>query len=137
MGDRAFNPEGRTNVPHQKQLYFKAALATSADGVLAAAPLNDGIVSIVHVSTGLYRITLRESYRYHVHTDATLNKSAADGGSSTKAAHGGPVANFGTGTPATVDIFILDEDGAVADPPAANANNFLSGSITVCDVAAV
>ena len=137
MGDRALNMHGRTNVPHMKQLFFKATLATSSNATLAAAPLNDGITSIVHVSTGLFRITLAESYVAHVHTDVSLNKSAADGGSTTLDAFPGPVANFGTSTPATIDIFLLDEDGAVGDPPAANASNFLSGCITVCDTAAV
>ncbi len=133
MADVALYP-GHTNVPHEKRIAFKFHVDAGNQPTVAAAPLNLYITSILWVSQGLYRITLAHAYKAHVHTKAELNVNAAG---QQRWAQSGPVANFGTSTAPTVDILIVDNAGAVQNPAAANANNFVSGEIICCDTAAV
>ncbi len=125
---------GKTTVPHEKRIPFKFFVDAGNQPTVPGNPLNLYIASIVWVSQGLYRITLRDAFKNHVHTDCALNVNAAG---QQRFAQPGPVANVGTGTPATVDILVVDNAGAVQNPAAANANNFISGEIIFCDVAGV
>lgn len=133
MADRGFY-EDKGNLPGQRDLSFKFFVDAANPPTLAPSPLNLFIASVVRVSQGIFRLTLTDSYRYHVATGAQLNVNAAG---QQRFVQPGPVANFGTSTPATVDILVVDNAGAVQDPAAANANNFISGVLTLGDVAGV
>jgi len=138
MADEQFFGGNGSNLPGERDLYFKffmdAANPPTSPVPLtgeSGSPLNKFIVSMVRVSQGIFRITFRDSYLYHVATFAELHVA---GTGLQRWAQPGPTANFGTSTPATVDILIVDNANAVQDPPAAEATNFLSGCITVGDV---
>jgi hypothetical protein len=131
--DRAFYPGG-TNVPVERRIHFKFTVDAGNAPALAGNPLNIHIASVSRVSQGIYRLTLVDVAKAHVHTDCALNVNAAG---QQRWAQPGPVANFGTSTAPTVDILIVDNAGAVQDPAAANANNFVSGSIVCCDTSTV
>lgn len=133
MADRAMYPGG-TNVPSKKEIEFKFFVDAGNQPTVPTNPFNFGIASIVWVSQGLYRITLQDAYKNHVKTTAQLNVNAAG---QQRFCQPGPVANVGTSTPATVDILVVDNAGAVQNPAAANANNFISGCIVFCDVGTV
>jgi len=51
----------------------------------------------------------------------------------------GPTTGFGAAfnaaSPPTAVVFILNNAGAVTDPPAANANVFVTGELVLCDLA--
>lgn len=125
---------GHTNVPHEKRIAFKFTVDAGNAPALAAAPLNLYIASVELVSQGRYRLTMSDTFRNHVATKCHLNVNAAG---VALWAQPGPVANVGTSSAVTVDIFVVDNAGAVADPPAANANNFISGEVVFCDTAGV
>jgi hypothetical protein len=125
---------GSTNVPHEKRIAFKFFVDAGNQPTVPTNPLNLYISSIVWVSQGLYRITLAGAYKNHVSTTAQLNVNATG---QQRWCQPGPVANVGTSTAATVDILVVDNTGAVQNPAAANANNFISGEIVFCDVAGV
>jgi len=125
---------GHTNVPHEKRIAFKFTVDGSSAPALAAAPLNLHVASVSRVSQGLFRLTLSDTMYSHVTTICSLNVNAAGQQRWTQP---GPVANFGTSTAPTIDILVVDNAGAVQDPAAANANNFISGEIVCCDTAAV
>lgn len=133
MADIALYP-GKTNAPSEKVIRFKFFVDAGNQPTVPTNPFNFGIASIVWVSQGLYRITMQHAYKGHVETSAQLNVSAAG---QQRFAQPGPVANVGTATAATVDILVVDNAGAVQDPAAANANNFISGHITFIDVSTV
>ena len=133
MADRGLYDD-KVNAPSCKEIKFKFFVDAGNQPTVPAAPLNLYISSIIWVSQGLYRITLADAYKNHVATTAQLNVNAAG---QQRFAQPGPVANVGTSTPATVDILVVDNAGAVQNPAAANANNFISGTITFIDVAAV
>lgn len=84
----------------------------------ASAPTSSrgcvGIWSVVRVSTGLFRVTLRDGYREVNHFDARLQLNAA----AALRAIPGPVVDSAR----TFDIFTVDGLGSVADI-SANANN--------------
>ena len=134
----------KSNVPHEKRVAFKFFVDAGNAPILAGYasagvnsagnPLNLYVASVLRVSQGLFRLTLTHAFKHHVRTDAELNVNAAG---VQRWAQPGPVANPGTATPVTVDILIVDNAGAVQDPPAANANNFVSGEILFCDTGAV
>lgn len=128
MADRGMY-DSKGNVPYQRDISFKFFVDAGNQPTLAPSPLNMFILSIVWVSTGLYRITLADTYRAHIVTAVELNCLLA----TAAWAQPGPVANFGTSTLPTVDIRILDNTSSVVNPPAANANNFVSGVISCCD----
>lgn len=138
MADRQFSTP-KSNLEGARKICFKFFVDAGNQPTLPAAltgqsgsPINDYITSITRVSQGLYRITLADAYLHHVSTICSLNVNAAGQQRWTQP---GPVANFGTSTPATVDILVVDNAGAVQDPAAANANNFISGIIVCCDIA--
>jgi hypothetical protein len=133
MADRGMY-EDLVNAPSCKEIKFKFFVDAGNQPTVPTAPLNLGISSIVWVSQGLYRITLMDAYKNHTSTTAQLNVNAAG---QQRFVQPGPVANAGTSTAVTVDILVVDNAGAVQNPAAANANNFISGSITFIDVAAV
>ena len=133
MADIALYP-GTTNVPHEKRIAFKFFPDAGNQPSVPAAPHHIGISSIVWVSQGIYRITLSHAYKNHVHTSVNANVNATG---QARFPQGGPVANVGTSTAATVDILIVDGSGNVQNPAAADANNFISGEIVFCDTAAV
>lgn len=129
----------KTNVPCEEVVRFKffvdAANAPSLAGAgVSGTPLNIGVQSVSRVSQGLFRLTLKSGYVKHVETNAQLNVNAAG---QQRFAQPGPVANEGSGTPMTVDILVVDNAGAVQDPAAANANNFISGHIVLCNTQGV
>jgi len=132
--DRALY-EDLGNVPYEKDISFKFTVDAGNAPALVASPLNIYVTSVARVSQGLYRLTLSDAFKNHVRTTVQLNVNAAG---VARWAQPGPVV-LGTGaTPSTtVDILIVDNAGAVQDPPAANTNNFVSGVIVFCDVAAV
>lgn len=131
--DKALYP-GHSNVPHEKRIFYKFFPDAGNQPTVPTGPLNLYISSIVWVSQGLYRITLDHSAVNIVSHRPVLNVSAA---SVERWAQPGPVANVGTSTPVTLDVLIVDNDAAVQNPPAANADNFVSGEIVFCDTAAV
>lgn len=133
MADMAMYPS-YSNVPIEKRIYFKVTLDGSSAPTLAASPANLGIASVSRVSQGLFRLTLAHAYKTHVATLPNLNVNATG---QARFAQGGPVANVGTSSAATVDILIVDGSGNVQDPAAANANNFLQGVIVFADTAGV
>lgn len=137
MGAGLYPP--KTNVPIEEVVRFKffvdAANAPSLAGAgVSGTPLNIGVQSVSRVSQGLFRLTLKHSYCKHVRTLAQLNVNAAG---QQRFVQPGPVANEGTSTPMTVDVLVVDNAGAVQDPAAANANNFISGDIVLCNVMSV
>lgn len=137
--------QGQSNVPYQKDIAFKLFLDAGNAPTLAGwastsantsgNPLNLYIVSATRVSQGLYRFTLNDAFKNHVRTTVDLNVNAAG---VARWAQPGPVTiTTGTAPTTTFDVFIVDNAGAVQDPPAANANNYISGVITFCDIASV
>ncbi len=130
----------RTNVPQRVAIEFKFFVDAGNQPILAGwtsntvnvsgNPLNLGITSVAWVSQGLFRLTLRDRFPLHVKTTAQLNVNAAG---QQRFAQPGPVANVGTSSAITVDILVVDNAGAVQNPAAANANNFISGEIVFCD----
>ena len=123
---------GRTNVPAEKVIRFKFFVDAGNQPTLAPKPANLFISSIVWVSQGLYRITLTQPFLAHIETNAQLNVNAAG---QQRFVQCGPVANITT-VP-TIDLLVVDNAGAVQNPAAANANNFITGQIVLCDTAAV
>lgn len=131
--DRALYVD-HSNTPHLKRMPFKFLVDAANAPTLSPSPLNSYITSVARISQGLFRLTLADGFRIHVATDCTLNVNAAG---VQRWAQPGPVANVGTVGPVTVDILIVDNAGAVQDPPAANANNFVSGEILFCDTTGI
>jgi hypothetical protein len=127
--------QDQTNVPFQKEVHFKFTVDAGNAPALAASPLNIYVTSVARVSQGLYRLTLSDAFKNHLSSRVSLNVNAAG---VARWAQSGPVVLGSGATPSTtIDILIVDNAGAVQDPPAANANNFVSGVIVFCDVAAV
>lgn len=133
MADYSTYPSN-CNVPSEKEVYFKFTVDGSSAPALTAAPANLFIDSVSRVSQGIFRLTMKHAYKTHVATLPNLNVNATG---QARFAQGGPVANVGTSTAATVDILIVDGSGNVQDPDAANANNFVQGVIVFADTAAV
>ena len=122
---------GGENAPNLIYIEFKFFVDGATAPVNPGNPLNFYITSFTRVSQGIFRLTLADTYKLHVDTAATMNVAA---GGVQRWAQAGPVANFGTALPATVDILIVDNANAVQDPPAgASVNNFISGTIICCD----
>lgn len=126
--------QDQTNVPFCKEITFKFFPDAGNQPTVPGSPLNTYIASIVWVSQGLYRITLRHSYRNIAKVEANLGVNAAG---VVRFVQVGPVANVGTSTPVTVDLLVVDATAAVQNPPAANANNVIWGTITFADTAAL
>lgn len=116
------------NVPNVKLIAFKAFVDAGNQPTVPTNPSNLYIASIVWVSQGLYRITLNHTFKAHIATLPQLNVSAAG---QQRWAQGGPVVLGATST--TVDILITDNAGAVQNPAAANANNWIAGLLVFAD----
>jgi hypothetical protein len=124
----------KTNVPLEEVLRFKFFVDGANAPTLDSSPINVGVQSVSRVSQGIFRLTLKSPYVNHVETSAQLNVNAAG---QQRFVQPGPVANEGTGTPMTVDLLVVDNAGAVQDPAAANANNFISGHIVLCNTLSI
>jgi len=124
---------GFTNNPMQKDLNFKFFVDAGNAPTLAASPLNNWVASVVRTSQGLYTLTFRDTGLIigGFFAELTLNAAGAT------YAQAGPTTGFGAAynpaSPPTAVVFILNGAGAVTDPPAANANVFVSGVITIVD----
>lgn len=123
-----------TNVPHERRIEYKFFPDAGNQPTVPTGPLNQFISSIVWVSQGIYRITLRGTYVNLASHVPAMNVNATG---VARYVQGGPVANLGTSTPVTVDILVVDGSGAVQNPPASNSNNWISGTIVFCDTSAV
>jgi hypothetical protein len=131
MANRSFY--GSSNVPGARYIEFKFSVdGANPPAFLNQNPLNLYIQSVQRVSQGIYRLTLADSYNFHIGTSAELNVA---GTGVQRWAQPGPIANFGAGQAAlpTVDILVVDNANAVQDPPAAGAQNFISGTLVLCD----
>jgi len=93
------------------------------------------VSGIVRTSQGLYTITLQDAYKRFMGGHCQLQINAALGAG--RSVLLGPVSNAGTSTPVTAQVFFVDAAGAVADPPAANANNSITVTLYFADIAAV
>lgn len=124
----------KTNVPCEEVVRFKFFMDGASAPTLDSSPVNVGVQSVSRVSQGLFRLTLKSGYVNHVETNAQLNVNAAG---QQRFVQPGPVANEGTGTPMTIDLLVVDNAGAVQDPAAANANNFISGHVVLCNTLAI
>ena len=133
MADVALYP-GHTNVPHEKRIAFKFFPDAGNAPSVPTAPHNLHIDSIEYVSTGVFRITLVHAYKDHVVTYGQVNGAITG---VARFVQGGPVANVGTATPATVDIVIVDGSGSPANMAAAGDDSYVSGEIVFLDTAAV
>lgn len=122
-----------TNIPYGKEIFYKFFVDAGNQPTVPGNPLNLFIASIVFVSQGLYRITLADPVKSVVNHDPVLN---VNGAGVARWAQPGPVSATAAGL-LTVDVLVVDNAGAVQNPAAANANNFISGSIVICDVGTV
>lgn len=125
--------DDKTNVPYAKEIYYKFFPDAGNQPTVPSNPLNLYVASVVWVSQGLYRITLVDGIKNLVDHKPSLNVNAAG---VVRFCQPGPVSTTATGA-LTVDVLVVDASAAVQNPPAANANNFISGYITICDVASV
>lgn len=130
--DRGLWP-GQTNVPSEKEITYKFFPDAGNQPTVPGNPLNLYVASIVWVSQGLYRVTLVDGVKNIASHIPHLNVNAAG---VVRFCQGGPVSTTASGA-LTVDILVVDASAAVQNPPAANANNFITGTIVVCDVAGV
>jgi hypothetical protein len=126
-----------SNIPNEKDLNFKFFVDGSNPPTLAAKPLNQYIASVVRTSQGLYTITFADTGLQIASVTAELSITAPP----QPYAQCGPTTGFGASfnaaSPPTAVVYVLAAaSGAVADPPAANANIFISGTIVLCDIAA-
>lgn len=133
MADRQFW-DGKSNIPYGRELNIRFFPNAGAAPTFVAAD-NQGVASIVRTSQGLYTITLNDTYVRFMAGYVQLQISAALGVG--RQVFLGPVANVGTTTPVTVQVFFTDAAGAVQDPPAANANNSISVELYFADIAAI
>lgn len=131
MANRNFY--GNSNLPNARYLEFKFLVdGANPPTFVNTNPQNLYFTSVVRVSQGIFRLTLADNYNFHAGTSAELNVA---GTGVQRWAQPGPIANFGAGQASlpTVDILIVDNANAVQDPPAAGAQNFVSGTIICCD----
>ncbi len=125
-----------SNIPGEKDINFKFFVDAANAPTLAAKPLNQYITSVVRTSQGVYTITFADTGLIvaSFFAELTLNTAGAT------YAQAGPTTGFGAAfnaaTPPTAVVFILNSSGAVTDPPSANANVFVSGTLVLCDIAA-
>ncbi len=130
--DKALYPS-QCNVPYEKEIYYKFFPDAGNQPTVPTNPLNLYIASIVWVSQGLYRITFTDAVKSVVSHVPALNVNAAG---VVRFCQPGPLSTTTTGA-LTADILVVDASAAVQNPPAANANNFISGTIVICDVGTV
>jgi hypothetical protein len=123
------------NLPAEKDITFKFTVDAANPPVLVAGPINNYISSVARTAQGTYVLTLADSYLKHVCSSAEVNVNVP----TAIWAQPGPIANFGQAASAglpTVTIFTVDNASTAQNPPAANANVFVSGVIVCCDIAA-
>ncbi len=125
--------DSKSNVPYEKEIVYKFFPDAGNQPTVPGNPLNLFISSIVWVSQGLYRITLVDAVKSVASHAPVLNVNAAG---VVRFCQPGPVSTSATGA-LTVDILVVDASAAVQNPLAANANNFISGTIVICDVGTV
>ena len=125
--------DDKTSVPYAKQIAYKFFVDAGNQPTVPANPLNLYIASIVWVSQGLYRITFMDGFKNLVGNFCTLN---VNGAGVARWAQPGAVGATAAGA-VTLDIQVVDNAGAVQNPAAANANNFISGVALFCDVSTV
>lgn len=133
MADTTFYEDG-CNVPFCREISVRFFPNAGAQPTFVAAD-NLYVDTIVRTSQGLYTITLKHSYVRLMVAVAQLQINAALGAG--RAVFVGPITNVGTSTPVVAQLFFVDAAGAVADPPAANANNSISMRLVFADIAAV
>jgi hypothetical protein len=133
VSDRQYY-DGKSNIPYSREVNIRFFPAAGGAPTFVAAD-NQGVASIARTSQGLYTITLNDPYVRFIAGYCQLQINAALGVG--RAVFLGAVANVGTGTPVTVQVFFTDGAGAVQDPPAANANNSISVELYFADIAAV
>ena len=75
MADRQFY-DAKGNLPGERDIAFKFFVDAANPPTLAPSPLNQYISSVSRVTTGQYRITLLDSFRYHVNTGVDLTTRA-------------------------------------------------------------
>lgn len=127
-----------SNTPAAKEIAFKFFVdAGNAPTLANQNPLNYLISSVARTAQGTYTITFADSGLILANFWADLSLNAAGA----SYAQPGPTTGFGAAfnpaAPPTAVVFILNAAGALTDPPAANANVFVSGAVTLCDIAKV
>jgi len=131
--DKGLYP-GFTNIAQQKDINFKAFVDAGNAPTLAPNPLNTWVTGVSRTGTGTYVFTVADTALLVAGFYAELTLNAA----STCYAQAGPTTGFGAAynpaSPPTFTVFTL-VNGVLADPPAANANIFLCGVLTLCDIA--
>lgn len=132
MADAAFYDD-KTNVPAGREVAVRFFPNAGAAPTFVAAD-NLYVDTIVRTSQGLYTITLKHTYVRFIAGGCQLQVNAALGAG--RSVLLGPVTNVGTTTPVVAQVFFVDAAGAVADPPAANANNSISVRLLFADIAA-
>lgn len=133
MSDRQYY-DGKSNIPYSREINVRFFPAAGGAPTFVPAD-NQGVNTIVRTSQGLYTITLFDTFARFMAGYCQLQINAALGVG--RAVFLGPVANVGTSTPVTVQVFFTDGAGAVQDPPAAGANNSISVELYFADIAAV
>lgn len=124
-----------SNTIGEKDINFKFFVDVANPPTLVQNPLSNYVTSCVRTSQGVYTLTFADSGLQVAGFYAELSINAAVG----TYAQAGPTTGFGAAfnpaAPPTAVVFILSSAGAVTDPPAANANVFVSGTLVLCDVA--
>lgn len=124
-----------SNTIGEKDLNFKFFVDAGNAPTLVQNPLSNYIASVVRTSQGVYTLTFADSGLQVAGFVADLSLNAAGA----TYAQPGPTTGFGAAfnpaAPPTAVVFILNSAGAVTDPPAANPNVFVSGTLVLCDVA--
>jgi len=124
-----------SNTPAEKDINFKFFVDAANPPTLAASPLNNYIASVVRTSQGVYTLTFTDTGKILMAFFAELTLNAAGA----TYAQAGPTTGFGAAfnaaSPPTAVVFILNSAGAVTDPPAANANVFVCGLVSIADIA--
>lgn len=124
-----------SNTIGEKDINFKFFVDGANPPTLVQNPLSNYITSCVRTLQGVYTLTFADSGLQIAGFFAELSINVAG----VTYAQAGPTTGFGAtfnpASPPTAVIFILNNTGAVTDPPAANPNVFVSGTLVLCDVA--
>jgi hypothetical protein len=124
-----------SNTIGEKDINFKFFVDAANPPTLVQNPLSSYVTSVVRTSQGVYTLTFADSGLQVAAFFAELALNVAGA----SYAQAGPTTGFGAAfnpaAPPTAVVFILNSAGAVTDPPAANANVFVSGTLVLCDVA--
>lgn len=124
-----------SNTIGEKDINFKFFVDAGNPPTLVANPLSNYITSVVRTGQGVYTLTFADTGLTVAgfFAELTLNAVGAT------YAQAGPTTGFGASfnpaAPPTAVVFIMNSAGAAADPPAANANVFVCGTLVLCDLA--